>query len=368
MTLSINQFNSQLDVVTLSKSNETITKEQAQKTFWALGDRFWKQIIDGKFHQHGPMVFDEGLHDGTIEPGFLQSLRLGCEFASQHMAEKLSINFYKELHKTLCQHFKGPANSTQMSADQAGNFRDAGTRCRFSLGNFTEESREHYLTVFLYDQWWSDDIPDENYKTTLPGYIKKFQRYNYTSKEWTENKILYWTSQTNTNKVLSNEYRKAKEWVDSYEKGWQEKIKKINDYLESISAQLVTSEPIAYLSIINKTLIQVYYGRIGPTQLERVIQTLFDSYNQKMSAVELGSKEIDQKIDLIAELFQTLEWLHPFEDGQGRTDLVLLAKLLSEAGANPAILEEPYFSSYSLLPDWKDYLLNGIERWKTESN
>lgn len=71
-------------------------------------------------------------------------------------------------------------------------------------------------------------------------------------------------------------------------------------------------------------------------------------------------------MEAISELYQMLEWVHPFPDGQGRTDLVLQAMLLSEVGANPAILEEPYYSSYSMPSDWNAYLWKGIEAWKAE--
>jgi hypothetical protein len=66
------------------------TKEKSQQIFWGLGDNFWKQMIDGKFHQFGPMVFDEGLHKGPKEPGFFASLKEGCTFASEHLTEKLT--------------------------------------------------------------------------------------------------------------------------------------------------------------------------------------------------------------------------------------------------------------------------------------
>ena len=75
------------------------TPEVAKAIFWGLGDQFWKQIIDFKYQQYGPQVFDEGLHGDTIEPGFFQSLLNGCHFVSAHMTEEPSVQFYKDLHK-----------------------------------------------------------------------------------------------------------------------------------------------------------------------------------------------------------------------------------------------------------------------------
>ncbi|QLH37514.1 MAG: Fic family protein [Parachlamydiaceae bacterium] len=58
----------------------------------------------------------------------------------------------------------------------------------------------------------------------------------------------------------------------------------------------------------------------------------------------------------MADFYQKLEWIHPFMDGQGRTDLVLLSKLLCDEGFNPPILMQPYISSWEPLETWKDYL------------
>lgn len=99
------------------------TKEAAEKIFWGLNDRFWMQMIDGKYHEYGPMVFDEGLHQGGKEAGFYQSLKAGCEFASAHLTERLTVDFYTGLHKQLCGHFKGKENNTGMTADSVGTLK-----------------------------------------------------------------------------------------------------------------------------------------------------------------------------------------------------------------------------------------------------
>jgi fido (protein-threonine AMPylation protein) len=105
---------------------------------------------------------------------------------------------------------------------------------------------------------------------------------------------------------------------------------------------------------------------------------LFDQYNTKMQALNSALKKSlpqeelkriqDEKLTAIAHLYQMLDWQHPFIDGQGRTDLVLLSKLLTEQGFTPAILDEPYFSSYSSLSDWKAYLIQSMQRWQEARN
>lgn len=95
-----------------------------------------------------------------------------------------------------------------------------------------------------------------------------------------------------------------------------------------------------------------------------MVDLLFVQFNKNITSADLPEK----KIRCIADLFQTLEWLHPFRDGQTRTDLVLLSKLLCEQGFNPAFLEEPSASSFCFLDEWVSYLKNGMAQWREEFN
>ena len=54
--------------------------------------------------------------------------------------------------------------------------------------------------------------------------------------------------------------------------------------------------------------------------------------------MKLKSKLYIKKLKILLKLIQDLEWTHPFPDGQGRTDLVLLSKLLCDQGFHPSIL------------------------------
>jgi hypothetical protein len=113
------------------------TLESAKKTYWALGDRFWMQIMDGKYHKFGKMVFDEALHGGPKEPGFFNSLNEGCRLAVEYLGEKPTIHFYKELHKKLCSHFQGEKTQTKMKAKQAGVFRNTRSSSAPLIKSFT---------------------------------------------------------------------------------------------------------------------------------------------------------------------------------------------------------------------------------------
>jgi len=282
------------------------TKKEAQEIFWGLGDSFWMQIIDGKFHQHGPMVFDEGLHNpDKKEPGFFASLKSGCELASEHLTEGLSVHFYKELHKKLCAHFNGNENNVLMSNAETGIFRNDSVS-------------------FTYTDLLSPD--------------------SITSELWTKYKC-------------------------------REKFLALNKYIMQFSNQFQIPT-IAWISAWEDTGIKIEYRCTSSHDHERIIQFLFNDYRQKIDLLNMkldettSTSEIDtlvsDKVEAIADLFQKLEWLHPFPDGQGRTDLVLQAKLLSEEGLSPAILQNPYVSTYLPLPEWKAHLLEGIKKWKEE--
>ena len=80
------------------------------------------------------MVFDEALHHGEKEPGYFNSMTEGCKYASKHLTEKPSLEFYKNLHKTLCTHFKGRETNTA-EAGAAGVFRygELYDGCSFNL-------------------------------------------------------------------------------------------------------------------------------------------------------------------------------------------------------------------------------------------
>lgn len=120
----------------------------ALKTFWGLGDRWWEQFIDGKFHCHRSMVFDRGLHRSLKESGYLQSLLIGAQFAADHLGEPLTLDFYKGLHRNLCQHFQGKSNNTLMNAEEAGEFRNVMPICSVSkIKNLSTDAAYHYLII-----------------------------------------------------------------------------------------------------------------------------------------------------------------------------------------------------------------------------
>lgn len=324
--------------VSLEPSHVLPSKEEAKKIFYALGDDFWKQIIDGKYHDFGKMVFDENLHYKTREPGFYASLEKGCEFASAYLTDPLSLDFYKNLHGQLCSHFAGEATSTELTLEEVGRFSNRTSWCKLGI-----------------------EVMDEGMKELENDY-KIVERYEFSYLE---------------DEKVKQSYPTSVERVNQFEEKVKEKIQELNKEIADRCQELCIPV-LAKLELIPRKWIFVSYEIDSLEEQERITQLLFDSYNQQIDRINtnlkkpLLPKEIEQikkeKIGLIAHLFQMLEWLHPFYDGQGRTDLVLNTKLLTEQGLNPAILDEPYLSTWSPLAKWSDYLAEGIQKWQAEAD
>jgi hypothetical protein len=180
------------------------------------------------------------------------------------------------------------------------------------------------------------------------------------------------------NEIIYEEYILSKKWLAEWNLDWENKISEINAYVSQVAIDLGVSKFVSLEKEKKGYQIYVHSLLTSPAQLEEIAQKLFDRYNAKIEENHIKMRNaqsqneieqlLDEKIFAIAELFQLLEWCHFFGDGQGRTDLVLQAKLLSEEGLNPTILNEPYTSTYSLLPEWKNDLVQGINLWKTEAS
>ena len=215
--------------VSLNAPYSLPSKEQAQRTFWGLGNEFWKQIIDGKFHECGPNVFDQGLHYGTVEEGFFRSLKSGCEFASQHLTEKPTVQFYKNLHRKLCAHFKGEKNNTQMQAHRAGIFRESTVYSQFSIKEFSEEARQCYFFAEIYQSSLSENhglseiAKDREYRILCNELFEKSISGYRMNLLWLEKWKSQWEAKENISQEIDRNYSMSKKWVERWESKWDEK-------------------------------------------------------------------------------------------------------------------------------------------------
>lgn len=163
------------------------------------------------------------------------------------------------------------------------------------------------------------------------------------------------------------------------EKSCAERVDAVNAQIMNRCEELGIKEPFPQM-VKEKELFFYKLEMIcrchSPLDLETNVQLLIDDYNKKMNPINKRLKEwpreaekitlMEKKVEIIADFFQLLNRLHPFLNQQSTTDLVLMAKLLSEEGLTPALLEESYTSCWSLPLEWKQYLQEGMKAWVAE--
>lgn len=335
----------------------------AKEVFNALGKNWWKQIFDGQYHKWGAKVFDKGLHKRRIkEPGFYQSALNAFNFASEHLSEPLTVDFYCSLHQKACAHFQGRANSTLMKAEDAGKFRECRVGTNFSVyyllqfylnehpSKYDDRALKEYGRLGVFGR---DEIERKmNIETALKENIEchkkyprtKWPKYHYSSNVYVElDEIFY-------KKILDP----LKSYIDS------QKESNLGHFLPTLNLEYInstTSLEFTYAKVDNfNTAASAYFAKFNEYIAE---------INHQIQSGEDKGPLMEKKLQEIAALYQKLEWCHPFKDGQGRTDLILLSKLLTENGFTPAILNEPYMSTFSSLTDWCEYLKKGMASWES---
>lgn len=365
------------------------TKQEAEQVFYALGHNRWMQIIDADVHEYGPEVFDKGLHHEAKEPGFLNSLLDGMKLAASYICEPLTLSFYKSLHTTLCRHFKGEFNQTNMLAREAGRFRE--TRVSFepilSIGH-DQETSYHYLMLEFCELMKQQQLQTSSQLIT-PNYHREVNTEalaRETLRQWKSELLLtdkykHWYSSfffkrmeglSLTAENIQALHKSAVEAIRLSNEKWSRQVECLTKHLDKIASNLGIKPFVRFA--LKGEILCVKYIENDSTRLENITSALFSQYNKNMADLnqklehpcnqDTATFYKIQKLQIIAEFYQVLEWLHPFPDGQGRTDLVLLSKLLTEEGFTPAILDNPYYSSTATPEEWLAYLKNGMERWE----
>lgn len=345
--------------------------------FWGLKDNWWKQMYDGRYHKFGSEVFDKGLHDESkVEPGFYNSIKNASEYAAEQIGQPLTIGCYKRIHQLACAHFPH-VKRNQINVDKENIDKFRNTDCSF-LRNLVKHPYEYEneeqsikrklgfvllhrvrLNVLLKDEIKTVSGCKKELDELLPLQSKERIVNQYTKTDFTSKGIDIRDLLEKGNPI--------------YEQAIESKGKVV-EQLEVTQKKLNLAQPFASLKIDashEETLVRINYNYQNPTEIEETIHKLINDYNEKIqkfpsNPVERSPEENELALKYIAELFQNLEWLHPFFDGQGRTDLVLLAKLLTENGFNPSILYNPYYSTFEPLEKWISYLKKGMEAWKRE--
>lgn len=325
------------DVVNAQLTAQSINFASPAHACRGLKLRWWRQFIDGQ--QLDPWVFDTGSHTQgkRKEPGYLASGLAASNFASEHIHKPITIKRYKEIHRRACQHMKGEANSTLITSKEAGKFKIPG---------FTPNA---YFILYQY-------LPIDEFHSIVDDF--------YDCKEIVEligpKRDQYIRDNGLTEKQFNKKRIEAAVWLRDFEMKVKRKIKEINKYIYYRSLRLGCSKSVATL-VIDDGIIVCEYG-CPQKEVEKVMRNLLKEYNENLAV----AKTMKEKIIIVADFYQMCEWIHPFPDGQGRTDLITLAGELSRIGSNPAILYYPYVSTFCLLEDWVPYLEEGIKVWQEE--
>ena len=279
------------------------TATALQQIYWRLARNKWKEGIDGCYHRLGPGVFDEGLHGGPVEPGYLRSLLNSFTFVSDHLEERLTTGFYLDLHRVLCSHFRGLATETLMGQEKVGVFRDSNDGLQWTIRNpyiFTNEAVQEY---YAFEQ-------------------ELRQHFSLS----TDEALGYLTYQDPHNRN--------------------------------------SSIGIPYGQLPPQGVCVTLKYRVMPREeVANFMQFFIEAFYQEIERVQ-GDEEA--KLTAIARFSQRLEWLHPTKDGSGRTDMAVLNKLLTEHGFHPAIIDHPWNDVTLPLASWKAYLRESLNKWERE--
>lgn len=301
------------------------------QTFYGLGpDNLWKQLIDGQYHDLGPDVFDKGKHGRHIEPGFLKGVTEGSAYAVEALSSSdISVEIYKGIHKRACSHFSGTSESGTGASGSGGTFRfnqSVRETCESHLWGETPEEKEIMSNC--------------SYARNLGAHVlknqDKFENLPASYNEWCNPK---WEElDSNRDRVVSI----------------------LHKTFNTAAALNIAAKDHGIYFESHPDAIVVYFCAVK--DLEETVPALFKDFNEKIKS----TTNRDEKLKLIAQLYQTLEWKHAPLDGTTRTDCILLNVLLCKYGFNPAILDDPAYATLHTLEDWIQNLKQGMEAWRVE--
>ncbi len=364
------------------------------QVFYGSGKDAWKDTMDGKDHHLGPLGYDNPRpgHDG--EPGFYQGITGASDNASKLLFNPASISTkqtYQSIHQRACAHFQGWGTGygdwTLFHGSKAGQFRSAApTSCRTGYDSlfighpaFPKISADWKKLSALqkYNGYWGNWVKSgdeiarnaailgiqwDYHNLSTQDQIILRKKHNFSLDGPLEKPhIEFITINELKSKLDALEKETQKRWLNEYGEMIKAKIDELNDHIQKRSHALGRKDILlASVSDTGKGL-KISY-KCPDRLISAVVHRIFILFRQGI-AKATSETEIRQ---LTANLYQLLEWVHGFPDGQGRTDLIMLKTLLTAHGLTPAFLDDPYVSTWCNLKVWDAYLAQGMEKWKQE--
>ena len=123
---------------------------------------------------------------------------------------------------------------------------------------------------------------------------------------------------------------------------------------DAMASKYNNEQPIHRIELENSHLIINF---LPSNNIANIADKIFDDFN----------KNQNKNIELISQLYRELELLHYFQDGNTRTNLILMNWLLAREGLNPVILQEPALPIFLTQEQSIKLLQDGMEEWRKEA-
>lgn len=254
--------------------------------------QFWRQLIDGKDQMYGELVYDQGLHGGHVEPGFLQGVLDASEAAPGLFVNDLTLDAYRELHT------KATAYQPKQPTIRPNSFFEE--RPPDPNGPRTKEVRETLES------------------SMLQRFIELSDVEAMTIKQASENV-------TALAAAMAKKYNNGAAFVN--------------------------------ITLYHDDDLVVTFLQTPGATLSRIANQIFDDFNRS-----------DKTLERISTLYRELELLHFFQDGNTRTNLILINWLLAREGFTPVIFQEPALPIFLTEIQSNDLFRRGMDEWTKEAH
>ena len=271
----------------------------------ALGEETWRLHVDWEDQDFGPEVYDQGLHGGWGEPGYLENALAMQRATAETLGRPLDGAGYERLQNTAL----GYRGAWAVEYD----FSPRHLTRHWSRADgevLAEISPRHYRRIR--HRAWEVAAFDYLYGDDMDGFIAD-------------------------NPVIA-EILMAKHGPKP-----------------PIGAKLLDEEFL-------RMEVSLVEGPRRPETVRAMIDARLAAFGAAMAGIDPG--DADARLLEIARLHRWFEYLHPFRDGNTRLSLMVLNKLLVEHGFVPVVLAQRNDAPFNGDREWRRYIVEGMERWR----